>query len=307
MHKSVLLEESIDGLNIKEDGVYVDCTLGFGGHSSEILKRLKKGLLIAIDQDDMAIEASRERLSKISDNYEIIKCNFVKMKEELLKRGISKVDGILFDLGVSSPQLDIDSRGFSYHHDAKLDMRMDQSKEFSAYDVVNTYDYDKLVKIFREYGEEKYAPSIARKIIQYREDKPIETTLELVDIIKSGMPYKAMRDSHPARKVFQAIRIEVNDELNVLEKALEDAISLLNVKGRICVITFHSLEDRIVKNIFRKYSEVPNEIKKLPFVPDEYQPVIKIISKGIVPSEKELEENNRARSSRLRIAEKIKE
>ena len=307
MHKSVLLEESIDGLNIKENGVYVDCTLGFGGHSSEILKRLKKGLLIAIDQDDMAIKASKERLSKISDNYEIIKCNFVRMKEELLKRGISKVDGILFDLGVSSPQLDIDERGFSYHHDAKLDMRMDQSKEFSAYDVVNTYDYNRLVKIFREYGEEKYATSIAKQIIKYRENKPIETTLELVDIIKSGMPYKAMRDSHPARKVFQAIRIEVNDELNVLEKALEDAISLLNVNGRICVITFHSLEDRIVKNIFRKYSEVPNEIKKLPFVPKEYQPVLKIISKGTVPSEKELEENNRARSSRLRIAEKIKE
>ena len=307
MHKSVLLEESIDGLNIKENGVYVDCTLGFGGHSSEILKRLKKGLLIAIDQDDMAIKASKERLSKISDNYEIIKCNFVRMKEELLKRGINKVDGILFDLGVSSPQLDIDERGFSYHHDAKLDMRMDQSKEFSAYDVVNTYDYDKLVKIFREYGEEKYATSIAKQIIKYRENKPIETTLELVDIIKSGMPYKAMRDSHPARKVFQAIRIEVNDELNVLERALEDAISLLNVNGRICVITFHSLEDRIVKNIFRKYSEVPNEIKKLPFVPEEYQPVLKIISKGTVPSKKELEENNRARSSRLRIAEKIKE
>ena len=307
MHKSVLLEESIDGLNIKENGVYVDCTLGFGGHSSEILKRLKKGLLIAIDQDDMAIKASKERLSKISDNYEIIKCNFVRMKEELLKRGISKVDGILFDLGVSSPQLDIDERGFSYHHDAKLDMRMDQSKEFSAYDVVNTYDYNRLVKIFREYGEEKYATSIAKQIIKYRESKPIETTLELVDIIKSGMPYKAMRDSHPARKVFQAIRIEVNDELNVLEKALEDAISLLNVNGRICVITFHSLEDRIVKNIFRKYSEVPNEIKKLPFVPKEYQPVLKIISKGTVPSKKELEENNRARSSRLRIAEKIKE
>ena len=307
MHKSVLLEESIDGLNIKDNGVYVDCTLGFGGHSSEILKRLKKGLLIAIDQDDMAIKASKERLSKISDNYEIIKCNFVRMKEELLKRGISKVDGILFDLGVSSPQLDIDERGFSYHHDAKLDMRMDQSKEFSAYDVVNTYDYNRLVKIFREYGEEKYATSIAKQIIKYRENKPIETTLELVDIIKSGMPYKAMRDSHPARKVFQAIRIEVNDELNVLEKALEDAISLLNVNGRICVITFHSLEDRIVKNIFRKYSEVPNEIKKLPFVPEEYQPVLKIISKGTVPSEKELEENNRARSSRLRIAEKIKE
>ena len=307
MHKSVLLEESIDGLNIKENGVYVDCTLGFGGHSSEILKRLKKGLLIAIDQDDMAIKASKERLSKISDNYEIIKCNFVRMKEELLKRGISKVDGILFDLGVSSPQLDIDERGFSYHHDAKLDMRMDQSKEFSAYDVVNTYDYNRLVKIFREYGEEKYATSIAKQIIKYRENKPIETTLELVDIIKSGMPYKAMRDSHPARKVFQAIRIEVNDELNVLERALEDAISLLNVNGRICVITFHSLEDRIVKNIFRKYSEVPNEIKKLPFVPKEYQPVLKIISKGTVPSEKELEENNRARSSRLRIAEKIKE
>ncbi len=307
MHKSVLLEESIDGLNIKEDGVYVDATLGFGGHSSEILKRLKKGLLIAIDQDDMAINASRDRLKAISDNFVIIKCNFANMKEELNKRGITKVDGILFDLGVSSPQLDIDERGFSYHHDAKLDMRMDQSRNFSAYDVVNSYDYDKLVKIFREYGEEKYALGIAKKIIKYRENKPIETTLELVDIIKSAMPYKAMRDSHPARKVFQAIRIEVNDEINVLKKAIDDAISLLNIDGRICVITFHSLEDRVVKTIFRKYSELPDEIKNLPFVPDEYQPVLKIISKGIVPSKREIEDNNRARSAKLRIGQKIKE
>ena len=252
MHKTVLLNEAIDNLNIKEDGIYVDATLGFGGHSGLILKRVKRGFLFAFDQDEMAIEYSEKKLAEIGSNYEIIKSNFANLKEELGKRNINKIDGIVFDLGVSSPQLDIAERGFSYHNDAPLDMRMDRDKEFTASDVVNTYSYNDLVRILRDYGEEKYASSIANNIIKYRENKKIETTLELVEIIKKSMPYKAMRDSHPARKTFQAIRIEVNDELNVLKEALEEAISMLNVGGRISVITFHSLEDRIVKEIFNK-------------------------------------------------------
>ena len=305
MHKSVLLEESINSLNIKEDGVYVDATLGYGGHSGEILKRLKKGKLFAFDQDEYAINYCKEKFID-NGNIEIIKSNFSNMLEELNKRGITKVDGILFDLGVSSVQLDQEERGFSFHKDAKLDMRMDTSKSFSAYNVVNEYSYNDLVRIFREYGEEKYSTSIANKIVKYRENKPIETTLELVDIIKSGMPMKAMRESHPARRVFQAIRIEVNNELGVLQTALEDAIKLLNIGGRISVITFHSLEDKQVKKTFKKYSEIDEKIKGLPFIPEEYKPILKIIEKGITPSQKELEENNRSRSSRLRVAEKIK-
>ena len=305
MHKSVLLEESINSLNIKEDGVYVDATLGYGGHSGEILKRLKKGKLFAFDQDEYAINYCKDKF-KDNGNIEIIKSNFSNMLEELNKMEITKVDGILFDLGVSSVQLDQEERGFSFHKDAKLDMRMDTSKSFSAYNVVNEYSYNDLVRIFREYGEEKYSTSIANKIVKYRENKPIETTLELVDIIKSGMPMKAMRESHPARRVFQAIRIEVNNELGVLQTALEDAIKLLDVGGRISVITFHSLEDKQVKKTFKKYSEIDEKIKGLPFIPEEYKPILKIIEKGITPSQKELEENNRSRSSRLRVAEKIK-
>lgn len=305
MHKSVLLEESINSLNIKEDGVYVDATLGYGGHSGEILKRLKKGKLFAFDQDEYAINYCKEKFID-NGNIEIIKSNFSNMLEELNKRGITKVDGILFDLGVSSVQLDMEERGFSFHKDALLDMRMDTSKSFSAYNVVNEYSYNDLVRIFREYGEEKYSTSIANKIVKYRENKPIETTLELVDIIKSGMPMKAMRESHPARRVFQAIRIEVNNELGVLQTALEDAIKLLDIGGRISVITFHSLEDKQVKKTFKKYSEIDERIKNLPFIPEEYKPILKIVEKGITPSKKELEENNRSRSSRLRVAEKIK-
>ena len=305
MHKSVLLEESINSLNIKDDGVYVDATLGYGGHSGEILKRLKKGKLFAFDQDEYAINYCKDKF-KDNGNIEIIKSNFSNMIEELKKRGITKIDGILFDLGVSSVQLDQDERGFSFHKDAKLDMRMDTSKSFSAYNVVNEYSYKDLVRIFREYGEEKYSTSVANKIVKYRENKPIETTLELVDIIKSGMPMKAMRETHPARRVFQAIRIEVNNELGVLQTALEDAIKLLDIGGRISVITFHSLEDKQVKKTFKKYSEIDEKIKNLPFIPEEYKPILKIVEKGITPSKKELEENNRSRSSRLRVAEKIK-
>ena len=305
-HKSVLLKESIDFLNIKEDGVYVDATLGFGGHSLEILKKIRKGFLFAFDQDAEAIEYSKERLKEYT-NFKIIKSNFANMKKCLADEGISKVDGILFDIGVSSMQLDEDYRGFSYHKDAKLDMRMDTDSSLSAYEVVNNYSYNDLVRILRDYGEEKYASSIARNIEKSREIKKIETTFELVDIIKRSMPQKEQRDGHPARKTFQAIRIEVNHELDVLEVALEQAIDLLNLGGRLCVITFHSLEDRIVKNMFKKYSEVDSRFSKLPYVPEEYTPKIEIISKGITASSLELEENNRARSARLRVIEKIKD
>lgn len=306
MHKTVLLNEAIDNLNIKEDGIYVDATLGFGGHSGLILKRVKRGFLFAFDQDEMAIEYSKKKLSEIGDNFEIIKSNFVNLKDELNKRNIDKIDGIVFDLGVSSPQLDIPERGFSYHNDAPLDMRMDRDKDFSAYDVVNSYSYNDLVRILRDYGEEKYASNIANNIVKYRNEKSIDTTLELVEIIKKSMPYKAMKDSHPARKTFQAIRIEVNDELNVLKMALEEALDMLNVGGRISVITFHSLEDRIVKEIFNKYSKVDSNLSKLPFIPKGYLPKYKLIA-NITPSKEEIEENNRARSSRLRVIERIED
>ena len=305
-HKSVLLYESVEGLNIKKDGIYVDATLGYGGHSLEILKRINEGFLFAFDQDSEAIEYSRERLKEY-DNYKIIKSNFANMKECMHEMGVYKVDGILFDIGVSSMQLDEDYRGFSYHNDARLDMRMDTDSSFSAYELVNQYSYQELVRVLRDYGEEKYASSIAKNIIKAREVAPIETTQELVEIIKESMPMKEQRDGHPARKTFQAIRIEVNHELDVLESGLTQAIELVRPGGRICVITFHSLEDRIVKNIFRKYSEIDNKFAKLPYVPEEYTPKLKIISKGIVPSKEELEENNRARSARLRIVEKIKD
>ena len=306
MHKSVLLEEAIENLNIKNGGVYVDATLGFGGHSSEILKKNEKGKLFCFDQDDYAISCSRERLSCIGNNFEIIRSNFENLKSELNKRGIEKIDGILFDIGVSSVQLDVAERGFSFHNDSKIDMRMDTSSNFSAYNVVNEYSYEDLVNIFYKYGEEKYSSSIAKNIVKYRENKNIETTLELVEIIKNSVPMKVRREGHPARRVFQAIRIEVNRELDVLSSALEQAIELLNIGGRICVITFHSLEDRIVKNTFKKYSEVDAMFKNLPYIPEEYMPTLKLVGKSITPSKEELEENNRARSSRLRVAEKIK-
>lgn len=306
MHKSVLLNEAIDGLNIHDGLIYVDCTLGYAGHSSEILKKNKKGYLYAFDQDSDAIEYSTNKLSSIGNNFEIIKSNFKNIKEELNKRGINRVDGILFDLGVSSPQLDITERGFSYHKDAKLDMRMDKSNDLSAYEVVNNYSENELVTIFFRYGEEKYSKSIAKKIVEYRKNKKIETTLELVEIIKSAVPEKYKRETHPAKRVFQAIRIEVNKELEVFEKALNDSIDLLNENGRICVITFHSLEDKICKDIFKKNSEVNSVFKGLPNIPYEYRPKLKVIDK-IKPSKDELEENNRARSATLRIAEKIKE
>lgn len=306
MHVSVLLNESIENLNIKEDGIYVDCTLGFAGHSKEILKRIKKGKLFAFDQDGEAINYSKKILDQISGNYEIIKSNFAFIKSELNKRGIEKVDGILFDLGVSSVQLDEAERGFSFHKDAKLDMRMDTDQSFSAYDVVNDYSKEELEIIFFKYGEEKYSRSIANAIVRERENKKIETTLELTEIIRESVPEKYRRTHHPARKVFQAIRIEVNKELDVFTKALNDAIDMLNPGGRICVITFHSLEDRICKNIFKEKSEMDSIFKGLPDkdIPLEYRPELKLITK-VKPSKKELEDNNRSRSSILRVAEKM--
>lgn len=304
MHISVLLNECIDNLNIKEDGIYVDATLGYAGHSSQILKRIARGCLFAFDQDGEAIEYSTKILDQINDNYEIINSNFVNIKEELEKRNIKGVDGILFDLGVSSPQLDEEERGFSFHKDAKLDMRMNQKQELSAFEVVNTYPKEKLMKIFFEYGEEKFSKSIAEAICKYRETKQIETTLELTEIIRNSVPEKYRRLHHPARKVFQAIRIEVNDELNVLQKALDASLELLNPGGRLCVISFHSLEDRIVKNTFKKATEVNELYKGMPNIPDEYKAKYKLIGK-YKPTKEELENNNRSRSAILRVIERI--
>ena len=307
MHYTVMKNESITGLNIKEDGIYVDCTLGYAGDSSQILSRIKKGFLFAFDQDSDAIEYSNNVLKQIGSNYLIIKSNFLYVKEELEKRNIKKVDGMLFDLGVSSPQLDTAKRGFSYHADARLDMRMDKDNKLSAYEVVNNYSEKDLARIIFSYGEEKYAKSIARNIVKAREIKNIETTFELVEIIKKSMPYKDTLNHHPARRTFQAIRIEVNHELDILTDSLKKGLELLNVGGRMVVISFHSLEDNIVKKVFNEYSRENSFVKGLPNIPEEYLPNFKIINKKpIVPSDNELKENNRSRSAKLRIIERIK-
>lgn len=306
-HVSVLLNESISSLNLKENSIIVDATLGYGGHSSSILDRIKKGYLFAFDQDSEAIRHSTDRLSKIGTNFTIIKSNFKNMKEELNKRGIEHVDGVLFDLGVSSPQLDDAERGFSFHEDAPLDMRMDREQELTAYDVVNTYSKEELARIFLKYGEDKFSNNIAKKIVEYRENKKIETTLELVEIIKTAVPMKFRIDKHPARQIFQAIRIEVNHELDVIEPAINQALEMLNVGGRVAVITFHSLEDRLVKNIFREKCSIDEKLKGLPNIPEEYLPDFRLVeNKAIVPSEEELERNPRARSSKLRVIERVK-
>lgn len=305
-HYSVMLEEAIDGLNIKSDGVYVDATLGYGGHSSKILERLTTGHLYSFDQDEEAIKDSRERLSKIGTNFTIIYSNFVHMKEKLNELGIQKVDGILFDLGLSSPQIDNVNRGFTFMNDAPLDMRMDSSSEVDAKKIVNTYSLEDLTNIFYLYGEEKMSRVIAKKIVEMREKKVIETTRELVQIIESAVGAKYFNKNHPERQIFQAIRIEVNSELTVLKEVLPDAIDLLKENGRMSVITFHSLEDRIVKQLFKKMSEVDDLVKGLPVIPEEYKPLIKLINKKpILPSDKELKENSRSRSAKLRIIERI--
>ena len=306
-HISVLLQESIDALNLKEDSIIVDCTLGYGGHSSYILQRIKKGFLFAFDQDSEAIRHSTNRLQAIGTNFTIIKSNFVNLKEELEKRDVTEVDGILFDLGVSSPQLDDAQRGFSYHEDAKLDMRMDKDNPLSAYEVVNMYSQKELADIFYKYGEDKFSKNIAKKIVEYRTQKPIETTLELVEVIKSAVPMKARKEKHPARQIFQAIRIEVNHELDVLVPALEQALSLLKIGGRVAVITFHSLEDRIVKRYFKEKCKIDDKVKGLPNIPEEYLPDFQlVVNKAILPSKEELEYNNRSRSAKLRVIERIK-
>ncbi len=304
-HYTVLKNESIAGLAIKEDGIYVDATLGYAGDSKEILLRIKRGMLFAFDKDLSAINYSRKELEIIGKNFELIHADYVLMKEKLSVYGIHKVDGILFDLGVSSPQLD-ENRGFSFMRDEELDMRMDQSSEKNAKDVVNDYSLDDLTKIFYEYGEEKESRLIAKKIVELRKNKKINTTFELVEIIKMAVGSKYFYDKHPERKIFQAIRIEVNDELNHLEKALEDAISLLKPQGRIVVVTFHSKEDKIVKKIFKKYSEVNPLVKGLPEIPKDYLPKLMIVNKKVIlPSEEEIKENSRSKSAKLRIAERI--
>ena len=304
-HYSVLKNEALNGLQIKENGIYVDATLGYAGDSSEILKRIKRGKLFAFDRDEEALKYSDEVLQKLGNSYTLIHSDFVHMKEKLQELGIDKVDGILFDLGVSSPQLD-ENRGFSFMRDEILDMRMDRNSHITAQNIVNEYSYEKLKNIFYQYGEEKQSALIAKKIVEVRKTKQIKTTKELCDIICDSVGAKYYYKTHPERNIFQAIRIEVNEELTDLEKVLPDAISLLNPKGRLVVITFHSLEERIVKQVFKKYSEVDKMVKGLPNIPSEYQPLIKLVNKKpILPSEQELKENTRSASAKLRIVERI--
>lgn len=307
-HTTVLLKETVDGLNINPDGIYVDCTLGGAGHSEYLVKQLSsKGRLICFDQDTTAIENAKVRLADYLNRVTFVHANFRYLKEELLNLNIHEVDGILYDLGVSSPQLDTPERGFSYHHDAPLDMRMDQTAELTAFHVVNEWSYENLVRIFFRYGEEKFSKQVARKIEAAREVAPIETTAQLVELIKDGIPAPARRKGgHPAKRIFQAIRIAVNDELGAAEDSLVDAIDMLAIGGRISVITFHSLEDRLTKTIFKEASSLPDLPPGLPVIPEDMKPILKLISrKPILPSEEELESNNRSRSAKLRIAEKI--
>ena len=304
-HYSVLLEEAVEGLNIKENGIYVDCTLGGAGHSLEILKKLTTGKLYAFDQDNVALENAKIKLSDYADKVVFIKSNFENLKEKLAEHNVYEVDGVLYDLGVSSPQLDTPERGFSYNYDTRLDMRMDTEASISAYEIVNEYSYHDLVRIFYRYGEEKFSKQIARNIEKKREQAPIETTFQLVDIIKESIPAAKRRTGgHPAKRVFQAIRIAVNNELSVFESSLEQAIDVVKVGGRISVITFHSLEDRICKQIFNSYAKNKDIPKNLPILPEDSLSKLKLITKKpICPSNKELEENNRSRSAKLRVAE----
>lgn len=309
-HITVLLNEAVDGLNIKPDGTYVDCTLGGGGHSGLILSKLSEnGKLYSFDQDITAINFNKDKFKEENELGKInfIKSNFRNISEELNKRNILGVDGILYDLGVSSPQFDNADRGFSYNYDAPLDMRMDQSQSLTARDVVNDWSYEQLVRIFFRYGEEKFAKSIARRIEKVRQQTPIETTGQLVDLIKEAIPAKARRKGgHPAKKTFQAIRIAVNDELGALEESLEQALDLLNPGGRISVITFQSLEDRLVKVMFKQKTSLPELPPGLPVIPDNQKVEYKLITrKPIVPSEDEITHNNRAHSAKLRIIEKL--
>ncbi|MBO4937993.1 MAG: 16S rRNA (cytosine(1402)-N(4))-methyltransferase RsmH [Oscillospiraceae bacterium] len=306
-HVSVLLNECLDGLNIKPDGTYVDGTLGGAGHSSQIVKRLTTGRHIGIDRDPVALKAAGERLAPYADKVTLVHSNFCEIRQVLEELEIEGVDGILLDLGVSSPQLDDGSRGFSYMVDAPLDMRMNGEDVLSAYDVVNTWSQEELKRILYDYGEERYAPRIAAAICSHRENKPIETTLELVDIIRGAMPAAALREKqHPAKRSFQAIRIAVNDELGSVEKVMRDAIPCLNKGGRLAVITFHSLEDRIVKNAMANAAKGCTCPPSFPVCVCGKKPQVKLITrKPVVSGEEELERNPRARSAKLRICEKL--
>lgn len=306
-HVSVLLNECIEGLNIKSDGIYVDATLGGAGHSSKILEKLNEnGKLYCFDKDQDAIEVANERLAKIANNYQIIHSDFSNLKEKLQELGVYKVDGILFDIGVSSYQFDTPERGFSYKYDARLDMRMDKSQKLSAYEVINQYSKEALTKIFFEYGEERFAKQISAKIVEARKIKPIETTLQLVEIIKSALPIAVLKaKGHPAKQVFQAIRIEVNDELTALKEAIEQALTMLNKNGRLAIITFHSLEDRIVKNMFRNATTVNDNVKGLANLKENEQEFRLVNRKPIISSDEELANNNRSHSAKLRIIEKL--
>ena len=308
-HVPVLLNETIEGLNVKPDGIYVDLTLGRGGHSKEVLKRLTTGRLISFDKDETAIEESKRNLADFSEKFVGIHDDFRNFRKDLDELKIGKIDGIMADLGVSSPQFDDVSRGFSYKEDARLDMRMDRRQKFSAYELVNTYSLGELTRVFREYGEDKFSYQIAKKIVEKRAQNPIETTSELVDIIKSCKPQKElMKKGHPAKQIFQAIRIEVNDELGALKVALKDALASLKVGGRACFITFHSLEDRLVKNAFNEVSKVEGTRHNVFALPTEKDlPDYRLVNnKVIIADESELENNPRSKSAKLRIIERVK-
>ena len=309
LHRPVLLDECIEGLNIRPDGIYLDGTLGRAGHSREIAKRLTTGRLICVDRDDAALEAAQTRLADWMDRVTLVHSNFDKVSDILDDLGLRGIDGMLFDLGVSSPQLDDGSRGFSYMADAPLDMRMDRSEGLTAADVVNGWDQNELRRILLQYGEERYAPLIAAAIVRRRAEKPIETTLELVEVIKSAMPGKALREKqHPAKRSFQAIRIAVNDELASVERMIRGAVPRLNKGGRLAVITFHSLEDRIVKTGMADFAKGCTCPPSFPVCVCGKTPDVKLVSrKPILPTDKEVEENPRARSAKLRVAEKLKD
>ena len=304
VHKSVLLNEAIENLNINPDGIYVDATTGGGGHSKEILKRLKNGHLYCFDQDDYAISRANEVLSEVGSNYTFIKSNFVNLKSELNKLGVDRIDGILYDLGVSSFQLDIPERGFSYNYDAPLDMRMNQESEVTAEYIVNNYSLEELSNIFYRYGEDPNSRMVAKGIVETRKNKKISTTFELVEVIKKSLPQKVLNSKgHPAKRIFQALRIAVNDELRVFEVSINDALDMLNKEGRAVVITFHSLEDRICKVVFKERSTVFIP-KGLPVNNIDEAPYELVNKHPILPSEEELEYNNRAHSAKMRVIKK---
>ncbi|SEQ61285.1 16S rRNA (cytosine1402-N4)-methyltransferase [Virgibacillus subterraneus] len=309
-HYSVLKDETLEGIAIKSDGTYIDCTVGGGGHSEQIASHLgEDGLLVAFDQDMDALSAAKSRLHQYHDRITFIHSNFRNLEEELSKHNIDNIDGVLFDLGVSSPQLDRGDRGFSYQQDAQLDMRMNQNQDLDAHEIVNSWSYNELVKIFFKYGEEKFSKQIARKIEAFRKEQSIETTHQLVEIIKDGIPAPARRKGgHPAKRIFQALRIAVNDELEAFNDALHQAARVVKVNGRVVVITFHSLEDRLCKQAFKKWSTAKEVPRNLPIIPVGHQAPFKLINrKPILPSTGELDLNRRSKSAKLRIAEKVNE